>query len=226
MTLARPKMVLIDLDGTLVDSVPDLAYCVDAMMRELGLPERGEPAVRQWVGNGVERLVQRALINAVDGDPDPAEFERAMPVFMGLYRENTSGRSHLYPGVREGIDYLKRAGMRVACVTNKAEQFTLPLLRDMGILDDFELVVSGDTLAVKKPDPAPLLHAAERLGVSAAESLMVGDSRSDVKAARAAGFPIVCVSYGYNHGEDIRDYGPDAVIDRLDQLQGLLESAA
>jgi len=226
MSLARPKMVLIDLDGTLVDSVPDLAYCVDAMMCELGLPERGEAAVRQWVGNGVERLVQRALINAVDGDPDPAEFERAMPVFMRLYQENTSGRSYLYPGVREGIDYLKRAGMRVACVTNKAEQFTLPLLRDMGILDDFELVVSGDTLAVKKPDPAPLLHAAERLGVSAADSLMVGDSRSDVKAARAAGFPIVCVSYGYNHGEDIRDYGPDAVIDRLDQLQGLLESAA
>ncbi|MFN2349920.1 MAG: phosphoglycolate phosphatase [Thioalkalivibrio sp.] len=226
MRLARPKMVLIDLDGTLVDSVPDLAYCVDAMMRELGLRERGEPAVRQWVGNGVERLVQRALINAVDGDPDPTEFERAIPVFMRLYRENTSGRSHLYPGVREGIDYLKRAGMRVACVTNKAEQFTLPLLRDMGILDDFELVVSGDTLAVKKPDPAPLLHAAERLGVSVAESLMVGDSRSDVKAARAAGFPIVCVSYGYNHGEDIRDYGPDAVIDRLDQLQGLLENAA
>lgn len=226
MTLARPKMVLIDLDGTLVDSVPDLAWCVDAMMRELGLPERGEAAVRQWVGNGVERLVQRALINALDGDPDPADYERALPVFMRLYRENTSGRSRLYPGVREGLDVLKRAGMRVGCVTNKAEQFTLPLLRAKGILDDFELVVSGDTLPLKKPDPAPLLFAAEQLGVTPAESLMVGDSRSDVKAARAAGFSIVCVTYGYNHGEDIRNYGPDAVIERLDQLQGLLERAA
>lgn len=226
MPLARPKMVLIDLDGTLVDSVPDLAFCVDAMMRELGLPERGEAAVRQWVGNGVERLVQRALINAVEGDPEPSAFQRALPVFMRLYQDNTSGRSCLYPGVREGLDYLKRAGFRLACVTNKAEQFTLPLLRDMGILDDFELVVSGDTLPVKKPDPAPLLHAAGKLGVTPGESLMVGDSRSDVKAARAAGFPIVCVSYGYNHGEDIRNYSPDAVIDRLDQIQGLLEDAA
>jgi len=225
MPIARPRMVLIDLDGTL-DSVPDLAFCVDAMMRELGLPERGEAAVRQWVGNGVERLVQRALINAVDGDPEPSEFQRALPVFMRLYKDNTSGRSCLYPGVREGLDYLKRTGLRLACVTNKAEQFTLPLLRDMGILGDFELVVSGDTLPVKKPDPAPLLHAAEKLGVTPAESLMVGDSRSDVKAARAAGFPIVCVSYGYNHGEDIRNYSPDAVIDRLDQIQGLLEDAA
>ncbi|MFW5454539.1 phosphoglycolate phosphatase [Thioalkalivibrio sulfidiphilus] len=226
MPIARPRMVLIDLDGTLVDSVPDLAFCVDAMMRELGLPERGEAAVRQWVGNGVERLVQRALINAVDGDPEPSEFQRALPVFMRLYKDNTSGRSCLYPGVREGLDYLKRTGLRLACVTNKAEQFTLPLLRDMGILDDFELVVSGDTLPVKKPDPAPLLHAASKLGVTPGESLMVGDSRSDVKAARAAGFPIVCVSYGYNHGEDIRNYSPDAVIDRLDQIQGLLEDAA
>jgi phosphoglycolate phosphatase len=226
MTFARPKMVLIDLDGTLVDSVPDLSYCVDAMMRELGLPERGESAVRQWVGNGVERLVQRALINAVEGEADPADYERALPVFMRLYRENTSGRSRLYPGVREGLDFLKRTGFRLGCVTNKAEQFTVPLLRDMGILDDFELVVSGDTLPVKKPDPAPLLYAAEHLGVTPAESLMVGDSRSDVKAARAAGFAIVCMSYGYNHGEDIRNYGPDAVIDRLDQLQGLLEKAA
>jgi phosphoglycolate phosphatase len=226
MSLARPKMVLIDLDGTLVDSVPDLAWCVDAMMRELGLPERGEPAVRKWVGNGVERLVQRALINAVDGEADEAEFQRALPVFMRLYRENTSGRSLLYPGVREGLDYLKRSGVRMGCVTNKAEQFTMPLLRDMAILDYFELVVSGDTLPLKKPDPAPLLYAAEHLGVTPAESLMVGDSRSDVKAARAAGFAIVCVSYGYNHGEDIRNHGPDAVIDRLDQIQGLLEKAA
>ena len=226
MSLERPKMVLIDLDGTLVDSVPDLAWCVDAMMRELGLPERGEPAVRKWVGNGVERLVQRALINAVDGEADEAEFRRALPVFMRLYRENTSGRSLLYPGVREGLDYLKRSGVRMGCVTNKAEQFTMPLLRDMAILDYFELVVSGDTLPLKKPDPAPLLYAAEQLGVTPAESLMVGDSRSDVKAARAAGFAIVCVSYGYNHGEDIRNHGPDAVIDRLDQIQGLLEKAA
>ncbi|TVP76087.1 phosphoglycolate phosphatase [Thioalkalivibrio sp.] len=224
MFLPRPGMILIDLDGTLVDSVPDLAFSVDAMMDELGLPRRGEPAVRNWVGNGVERLVQRALANDLDGEADSELFERALPVFMRIYRENTSQRSRLYPGVREGLDLLEAAGYRLGCVTNKAEQFTLPLLRDKGILDRFALVVSGDTLERKKPDPAPLLHAAAELGVTPGESLMVGDSRSDVKAARAAGFRIVCMSYGYNHGADIRDEGPDAVLDRLDELPGLLQA--
>jgi len=215
-------MILIDLDGTLIDSVPDLAFCVDAMMTELELPVRGEAAVRNWVGNGVERLVQRALCNDLDGQPDAAQFERALPVFMRLYQENTSQRSCLYPGVREGLDLLQAQAYRLGCVTNKAERFTLPLLRDKGILDRFELVVSGDTLEKKKPDPMPLLYAAERFGVAPADSLMVGDSRSDVKAARAAGFRIVCMTYGYNHGADIREEHPDVVLDRLDQLPEFL----
>ena len=226
MALARPEMVLIDVDGTLVDSVPDLAYCVDEMMDRIGLPRRGEQAVRQWVGNGVERLVRRALANSLDGEPDEALFQRAYPVFLELYAENTSKRSRLYPGVVEGLDFLQGAGYRLGCVTNKAEQFTLPLLRDLGILDRFEIVVSGDTLPKKKPDPLPLLHAAERLGARPEASLMIGDSQSDVKAARAAGFSIVCMSYGYNHGEDIRDYHPDAVIDSMAELRDLLPGAA
>lgn len=219
-------MVLIDVDGTLVDSVPDLAYCVDEMMDQLGMPRRGEAAVRQWVGNGVERLTRRALINQLDGEPDEALFEKAMPIFMDLYAENTSRRSCLYPGVEEGIAYLNQAGYRLGCVTNKAEQFTVPLLTDLGIIDNFEIVVSGDTLPKKKPDPMPLLHAAEAMGVTPEESMMLGDSMSDVKAARAAGFQIVCMSYGYNHGVDIRDSDPDAVIDSMAELQGLLEAAA
>lgn len=224
--LKNPKMVLIDVDGTLVDSVPDLAYCVDEMMDRLGMPRRGEAAVRQWVGNGVERLTRRALINQLDGEPDEALFKKAMPIFMDLYAENTSKRSCLYPGVEEGIAYLKQAGYRLGCVTNKAEQFTIPLLTDLGIIDNFEIVVSGDTLPEKKPDPMPLLHAAEAMGVTPAESLMLGDSMSDVKAARAAGFQIICMSYGYNHGVDIRDSKPDAVIDSMAELRGLLEAAA
>jgi len=224
--LKKPKMVLIDVDGTLVDSVPDLAYCVDEMMDQLGMPRRGEAAVRQWVGNGVERLTRRALINQLDGEPDETLYEKAMPIFMDLYAENTSKRSCLYPGVEEGIAYLKQAGYRLGCVTNKAEQFTVPLLTDLGIIDNFEIVVSGDTLPRKKPDPMPLLHAAEALGVTPAESMMLGDSMSDVKAARAAGFQIICMSYGYNHGVDIRDSEPDAVIDSMTELQGLLEAVA
>ena len=220
----KPEMVLSDVDGTLVDSVPDLAYCVDEMMKQLGMPVRGEAAVRTWVGNGVERLTRRALINQLDGEPDEALFEKAYPIFLELYAANTSKRSVLYPGVREGLDYLKSAGYKLGCVTNKVSQFTLPLLKDLGVHDEFEIIICGDTLAEKKPHPMPLLHAAEFFGVKPENALMVGDSISDVKAARAAGFQIVCMSYGYNHGVDIRDSHPDAVIDSMAQLQAILES--
>ncbi len=222
----NPQMILIDVDGTLVDSVPDLAYCVDELMKYMGREPWGEDAVRDWVGNGVERLCRRALIGALEGEPDEADFEKAYPVFLDLYAKNTSGRSSLYPGVREGLDYLQAKGYRLGCVTNKAAQFTIPLLKDLGVYDEFEIVISGDTLAKKKPDPLPLLHAAEFFGVAPENAMMLGDSVSDVKAARAAGFGIVCMSYGYNHGVDIRDANPDAVIDSMTELAGLLEQAA
>ena len=224
--LKKPEMILIDVDGTLVDSVPDLTFCVDEMMKQLDMPVRGEALVREWVGNGVERLVRRALIGQLDGEPDEALFERAYPIFIDLYSDNTSKRSRLYPGVREGLDYLHGSGYRLGCVTNKAARFTEPLLQTLGIYDHFAIVISGDTLPEKKPHPMPLLHAAEFFGVEPAHSLMIGDSVSDVKAARAAGFQIVCMSYGYNHGIDIRDAHPDAVIDTMTQIRGLLEEAA
>ena len=219
-------MILIDVDGTLIDSVPDLAWCVDEMMHALDMPVRGEDAVRLWVGNGVERLVQRALINSLDGEPDEVLYQRALPIFMESYRKNVSQRSELYPGVREALDFLKASGYALGCVTNKATQFTVPLLKDMGIDDVFDIVICGDQLEKKKPDPMPLLHAAKHFGVAPEQSLMIGDSISDVKAARAAGFEIVCVSYGYNHGQDIRDYDPDAVIDSMLELKELLQQAA
>ena len=222
MTIREPQMILIDVDGTLVDSVPDLAFCVDQMMLALGRAPHGEAKVRDWVGNGVERLCRRALVGQLEGEPSDEDFARAYPLFLDLYAQNTSKRSCLYPGVREGLDYLKSRGYRLGCVTNKASQFTIPLLKDLGIYDEFGILVCGDTLPVKKPDPQPLLHAAEHFGVAAEASLMLGDSQSDVKAARTAGFQIVCMSYGYNHGEDIRDYRPDAVIDSMNELRGLV----
>jgi phosphoglycolate phosphatase len=222
----QPQMVLIDLDGTLIDSVPDLAYCVDALMAELDLPARGEAKVRQWVGNGIERLVKRALLDQLDGEPDQALLDKALPIYFALYKDNLSQRSRLYPGVQEGLQFLHDAGYKLGCITNKAAAFTEPLLKDLGIYDYFQLVVSGDTLPVKKPDPLPLLHAAQFFKVEPSQALMVGDSISDVKAARAAGFQVVCVSYGYNHGQDIRDAHPDAVIDSMAQLSGMLAKAA
>lgn len=220
----KPGFVLIDLDGTLVDSVPDLAYCVDEMMKQLDRPVRGEAAVRNWVGNGVQRLTERALINSVEGMPDQAIMDKAYPIFLELYAENTSKRSCVYEGVIEGLEWMKANGYRLACVTNKAADFTLPLLKDKGLFDYFEVIVSGDTCEKKKPDPMPLLFAAEQLGVSPENALMLGDSRSDVKAARAAGFHIFCVPYGYNHGEDIRDYEPDVVIDSFTELKDYLQA--
>ncbi len=222
----KPEMILIDLDGTLVDSVPDLAFCVNAMMTRLGHPPCNETSVRDWVGNGVERLVQRALTGQLHGEPPKADFERAYPMFLELYAENTSRRSRLYPGVREGIDMLKSSGYRLGCVTNKAARFTEPLLRELGIYDDFDIVISGDTLANKKPDPEPLLYAAAFFGCEPVHALMIGDSVSDVAAARSAGFQIICMSYGYNHGVDIREARPDAVIDSLTEISPLLEKAA
>ncbi|MFP4160842.1 MAG: phosphoglycolate phosphatase [Ectothiorhodospira sp.] len=225
MTLPRPKMLLMDLDGTLVDSVPDLTDCVDGMMEALGMPPCGEGKVRLWVGNGVERLVERALAGDMEGKVEPGLRERGMARFLDCYRERHAVRSRVYPGVHEGLDALK-GQFAMGCVTNKPARFTAPLLRAMGLDGYFEVVVAGDTLTRKKPDPAPLLYAARRFDVAPGDALMVGDSRSDVEAARAAGFGIVCVSYGYNHGTDIREHRPDAVIDRLTQLPDLLAPQA
>ncbi|QIK36851.1 phosphoglycolate phosphatase [Caldichromatium japonicum] len=220
--LFAPRMVLIDLDGTLVDSVPDLAECVDAMLARLGRPPHGEAKVRQWVGNGVERLVRRALVGQLEGEPQASEFERAYPIFLELYAANTCTHSKLYPGVREGLEFLKAAGYPLGCVTNKAERFTKPLLKQLGVYDYFGIVISGDTLPRQKPDPLPLLHAAQHFGVRPQDALMIGDSISDVQAARATGFAIICVSYGYNHGRDIHEAQPDAVIDSFSELPDLL----
>ncbi|VAW88074.1 Phosphoglycolate phosphatase [hydrothermal vent metagenome] len=224
MSLSRqPTLVLIDLDGTLVDSVPDLAYCLDEMMKALGLEPWGIEKARGWVGNGVDRLVMRALTDTLWEDPAEELFARAQAIFMALYADNTSGRSRLYDGVVEGLDFLKSAGFKVGCVTNKAEAFTVPLLKDVGIYDYFEIIVSGDTTAKKKPDPMPLLYAAEKMGEAAEDCLMIGDSMHDVEAARGAKFQVVSVPYGYNHGVDIRDAKPDMVIESLAELKALLE---
>lgn len=220
--MKKPDLILFDLDGTLVDSVPDLAFCIDEMMRALGRSAHGEDRVRGWVGNGVDRLVKRALTGELQAEPEEAEFARAKALFDVLYADNTSQRSQLFPGVREGLQRAADANIKLGCVTNKAGRFTEPLLRDMDIADYFGIAVSGDTLAQIKPHPAPLLHAAKFFGIEPSQALMVGDSMHDVEAARAAGFAVIAVSYGYNHGVDIREAKPDTVIDSLTELPALL----
>ena len=224
MTLPVPELVLIDLDGTLIDSVPDLSYAIDGMMLQLELPQRGEEKVRRWIGNGIERLVKRALLDQLDGEPEADLFQSALHLFKVLYAECNGHHSVLYPQVREGLDWLKSQGYPLACITNKAEQFTIPLLKSLNVYDDFRLVISGDTLPQQKPDPLPLLHAASYFQVNPQQSLMIGDSVNDVQAARAAEFQIICVTYGYNHGEDIRLAQPDAVIDSFGQFPQVIGS--
>lgn len=224
MTLRKPELVLFDLDGTLVDSSPDLAYSADCMLERLGMPRQGEVRIRHWIGNGIERLVKRALTGEMHAEPEPELFRRAMPIFLEIYEQNACVLSRCYDGVTDSLIYLQENSYWIGCVTNKAERFTNILLQALGIYDDFDLVIAGDTLEKKKPDPLQLLHAAEHFNVSPDRSLMVGDSINDVEAARAAGFQILCVSYGYNLGRDIREANPDAVVDTLNELPRLLET--
>lgn len=213
-----PTFFIIDLDGTMVDSVPDLAACVNQMQADLGLPERSEAQVRTWVGNGVEKLVARALANNLTGDiVDQAFYEQALAIFRRYYREQSAVHSKVYPGVMEGLSALS-ARFPLICVTNKAAEFTEPLLETLELRPFFRLVISGDRLPQKKPHPAPLLYAAEFLAFPPESGVMIGDSQSDVKAARAAAMPVVCLRDGYNHGEDIALSHPDAIIDRFDEL--------
>jgi len=214
-------LILIDVDGTLVNSLPDLAHCVNFMLLELGMQQYSENKIREWVGNGVERLTRRALTGQLNGEPDDTLFGKGYSLFLDCYAHNTCKHSTLYPGIREGINKLHSLGFILGIVTNKVSRFTVPLLKDLGVYDDFTIIIAGDTLEKQKPDPVPLLYAAQQTGVDPKNGLMVGDSVSDVKAARAAGFQVVCMRYGYNRGNDISKANPDAVIDSLEQLDTL-----
>ena len=185
-------MVAFDLDGTLVDSVPDIAWSGDEMLRQLGLPIHGEQAARNWVGNGIERFVKRMLTGDINGEPDAGLFEKALPLYREIYASNICRYSSVYPGVIDCLNFLKNSDAKLSCITNKAGAFTEKLLEQIGLAGCFELVVAGDTVAKRKPHPLPLQHAAQQLNVIASDSLMVGDSKNDVLAARAAGFGIVC----------------------------------
>ena len=212
------RLVLFDLDGTLVDSVPDLEWCGNRVREELGLPPHPADAARAWVGNGIERFVKRVLTGEMMAEPQAELLERGLERFRQLYAEHVSDRSLPYPGAIEALEGLLQRDLHLGCVTNKAERYTLSLLAALKLDGYFELVVSGDTTPRIKPDPMPLQHAAGHFGLAPGQCLMVGDSSNDVAAARAAGFHIACVPYGYNHGVDIQESRPDLVVENLRDL--------
>lgn len=217
-----PRLVMFDLDGTLVDSVPDLAAAVDAMLLELGRLPAGVEAVRHWVGNGAQILVQRALACSIEVDPLDSltderrlQQEQAHQLFLKHYRLLSGQFACLYSGVRECLAYLQSQGVAVAVVTNKPIEFVPHLLEDLHIAEFIQMSLGGDSCAEKKPHPEPLLRVLSDMSVPAEQALMVGDSRNDIEAARAAGVRSLAVTYGYNHGRPVREEAPDFLCDSL-----------
>nr|WP_136066751.1 phosphoglycolate phosphatase [Halomonas sp. EAR18] len=212
------RLVVFDLDGTLIDSVPDLTRAVDSVLAAQRLPPAGEARVRDWVGNGARKLVERALTDALGAAEASRRLEDAHRDFLAAYAEAPCVATRLYPGAREALEGLKARGMRLALVTNKPHAFIAPILEALALDGLFDMTLGGDSLASKKPDPAPLLHVAEALGVAPQAALMVGDSRHDIEAGRRAGFRTLAVPYGYNHGEPVADAGPDGLVESLTEL--------
>jgi len=225
MPLARGiAAVMLDLDGTLLDTVPDLAAAASRMLAALGLPARTQEEIRSFIGKGIPNLVQRCLQASAGAARVEALQAEALALYHNFYFEESGRRTAVYPGVLEGLAQFRAMRLRLACVTNKAERFTLPLLDQMGLAPYFELVVSGDTLARKKPDPMQLAHICAEFALAPATVLLIGDSVNDALAARAAGCPVWCVSYGYNEGGDVHDLDCDAIVDSLSEAANILQS--
>ena len=213
---------IVDLDGTMVDTLGDFVAALHAMLADLGLPMVDAAAVGRMVGKGSEHLIHAVLHHV--GAPDtryPQAYARYQHHYLGINGRHAT----VYDGVIAGLQAMRDRGWRLACLTNKPTAFARPLLAAKGLDGYFEVVFGGDAFERKKPDPLPLLKTCEALGTVPARTLMVGDSSNDAQAARAAGCPVVLVSYGYNHGEPVRQVDADAVVDSLTELTELADGA-
>ena len=220
---ADVQAAIVDLDGTMVDTIGDFVVALNAMLADLTLPRIGRAFIEHTVGKGSEHLI-RSTLAEVGADPDL--YARAWALYQQHYLVINGQHSTVYPGVSPGLERLVGRGWKLACLTNKPTAFALPLLRQKGLDGFFSAVFGGDAFERKKPDPLPLLRTCEALGSLPARTLMVGDSSNDARAARAAGCPVVLVSYGYNHGEPVHAVDADGVVDRIDQLYRIVTSLA
>jgi len=216
--------IVIDLDGTLLHSAPELAEAANRMLREMDYAPVSQELLASYIGNGIGWLVKRALTGEMHATPDAALYEHALPIFQKHYSDLLLG-SKPYDGAIEGLEAMRAAGFRLGCITNKSSRFTGPLLEGTGLAKYFDIVVSGDTLPEKKPHPLPLQYAAKFFGVPVEKLLLIGDSLNDTLAARAAGCPIFCVPYGYNRGEPVETLDMDAVINNLSAALPLIKHA-
>lgn len=224
ISLGAVRAVLLDLDGTLLDTAPEIAAAAADMLSELGLDPVDPLRVREFIGKGIPHLVRRTLEASLGRAPDERRVGSAMEGFFFHYAKRNGCMAKPYPGVLEGITELRAKRFALACVTNKTAQFTIPLLEATGLAGFFPVVVSGDTMPKKKPAPDPLLEACRRLGIPALEALMIGDSRNDALAARAAGCPVLLVPYGYTEGEDVQGIDCDGIVPSLLHVAGLLKT--
>jgi phosphoglycolate phosphatase len=216
------KVVMFDLDGTLLNTAPQIAEAANNMLADLALPALPYAQIKSYIGEGAQILIKRCLTGELYVEPDADLFETAQALFFQYYADNVTD-SLPYDGVVAALDMIKQKGLKMACVTNKPERFSLPLLQQTGLIDYFELVVSGDTLAKKKPDPLQLHHICTELNVMEVDAMLVGDSATDIAAAHAAGCFIVTVPYGYNQGKPIDESKVDAMVLDLTELPHLLE---
>lgn len=216
MTSPTIRSLTFDLDGTLLDTLPDLAAAANAMLAELGRPPLPIATIASFIGHGTVNLVARCLPDV--SDVDVTALAAAQTIFRRHYTVENGRRSRPFPGVMAALGQLAEAGLPLAVVTNKPAQFSEPLLVATGLADFFQFVICGDTLAEKKPHPLPLLHACQRFGVTPAENLHIGDSRHDAAAARAAGCPVWLLPHGYNAGEPVRAADCDAIVAGFDEV--------
>ena len=210
------QLLIFDFDGTLIDSVPDLADATNAMLTTLGKAHYPIETIRNWVGNGSKMLVERALVGKIEvleGELIQEETDHAEQVFFDAYKNLSGNKTVAYPDVDSGLKKLKAAGFTLALVTNKPIRFVPKILQSFGWQNLFSEVLGGDSLPVKKPDPAPLLHVCEALNVTPAQAVMIGDSRNDILAGQNANMDTLGLSYGYNYGQDIRELNPTVAFD-------------
>ncbi|HEV2430524.1 MAG TPA: phosphoglycolate phosphatase [Burkholderiales bacterium] len=208
------KAVLLDLDGTLLDTAPDLAAAANAMLAEQRLGPLEVSVVRDFIGRGIPHLVERCL-QAVGVALPCARPESALASFGAHYRRLNGRASATFPGVLEALERMRSARLRLACVTNKHAAFTAPLLEKTGLAPYFDSVVTADQAGARKPHPGPFLHACRELSVAPSEAAVIGDSANDAEAARAAGCRVLLVSYGYSEGRDVRTLDCDGVVASL-----------
>lgn len=213
MTIAA---ALLDLDGTLVDSIPDLADAANAMRVELSMPPLGLEVLTTFVGKGIENLVRRTLASSsLGGEVEEKLLARGLESFRRHYSLVNGDKATVYDGVFEGLRAMQAQGLQLAVVTNKPTEFTGPLLVRTGLAGFFSVIVCGDTCERRKPDPDQVLYACDRLGVTPAQTVTIGDSINDALAGRTAGTRVLAVPYGYNEGQDVRTLDVDGIVDTL-----------